>query len=370
MTSASSGKEPRSRWANYKAAFGLVGAVLQGGRGEAADSPDVERERRGPIAPGFGITDVYRPVRDCSERAAILLVHGLTADGPDDPRIPTFATTCARGGMAVVVPEFVSMKQRRMKVEDVEEVARAAGAVPGTVGVSRTVLLAFSYAAGPAYLAAARLGEEVVAGIVTVGAYHDIFHLLEFTATRQVRDYGGDQPSAPPNEAKRVEGQWIFLASAGRWLPAEPDREVIAAAAERWEAGDAPAWSEVRQELGEGGRALLDAVTVADPEVQRQAMARMPEPIHEAMRELTLVDRLDDLRAPVVLIHGRNDQRIPHRESLLLAEALEDRTRVRLAILDAFVHAQREVGWSRFWRVAGDAVKLGRCGLEIIRWSV
>ena len=94
------------------------------------------------------------------------------------------------------------------------------------------------------------------------------------------------------------------------------------------------------------------------------------EVVREAFDQLTLRGRLGALTAPVVVIHGRHDVRIPFRESMLLRHELTPRCDVKLAILDAFVHAERAFGWSKFWRVGFDGVKLGRCGFEILRWAV
>jgi pimeloyl-ACP methyl ester carboxylesterase len=359
-----------SRLATMRGAFGLVGAILQGGRGGSGPGEDIRVERRGPIAEGFGITDIYRPAAGHSRRAAILMMHGLTEDGPDDHRVPTFASTCARGGMAVVVPEFPSMKARRMRVRDIDDVHNAALAVPELLGVDKVVLLAFSYAAGPTFLAAARMTHEQLAGTVTVGAYYDLDHVMEFTATGCVSAYGRSGSRFKLDPEKQFEGQWVFVSSAAAWLDDESDKRVIAAGEEAWKAGKAPSWESLCSGLGPEGRALVDSITLDDPELHKAARRRLPAGVVESMNELTLRGRIDSLTTPVVLIHGRHDVRIPYTESVLLRDEMRRSTDVKLAILNAFVHAQREVGWSRFWRVAGDAAKLGRCGFEIISWSV
>jgi len=211
--------------------------------------------------------------------------------------------------------------------------------------------------------------EDELAGIVTIGAYYDVEHLSEFTATGGVAAYGSKQPTAH-DAGKQVEGRWVFLASAGRWLPDERDAEVFAAGAEAWKEGNAPSWDEVRPRLSPEGRNLLDYMTLTDPQAHEEARANLAPGVQEAFEKLTLRGKLGSLKAPVVLIHGRHDARIPFQESMLLREEVASNANVRLAILDAFVHAERAYGWSKFWRVAGDGVKLSRCGFEILRWTV
>ena len=358
----------RSRIATIRAAFSLVGAILQGGKGETHESDAVRSTRQEPIAEGFGETDVYRPVDTPPSRTAVLMMHGLTKDGIDDRRIPTFASMVARGGMPVVVPDFPRMRKRLMSVEDTDDVFRAARAVPAAIDADKVVLLAFSYAAGPTFLAGARLDDEL-AGIVTVGAYYDVDHLVEFTATGGVQSYGTRQPTAH-DPSKQLEGRWVFLSSAARWLADPSDREQVAAGTTAWKEGNPPRWADVRETLSPEGQALLDHITSADAAAHSDAAGRLPEAIKAAFDKLTLRGRLDALDAPVVLIHGRHDVRIPFRESLLLRDDLAQRIGVKLAILNAFVHAERAFGWSKFWRVAGDGAKLGRCGFEILRWAV
>lgn len=359
----------RSRLATLRAAFSLVGAILQGGKGKTHESGAVACTSREPLLEGFGPTDVYTPVDAPPARAAVLMMHGLTADGIKDHRIPTFAATIARGGMPVILPEFPRMKRRLMSVQDPVDVLRVARAVPEAMGIDRVVMLALSYAAGPTYLAGAQMSEDELAGIVTIGAYYDVEHLSEFTATGGVAAYGSKQPSAH-DAGKQVEGRWVFLASAGRWLPDERDAEVFAAGAEAWKEGNAPSWDEVRPRLSPEGRNLLDYMTLTDPQAHEEARANLAPGVQEAFEKLTLRGKLGSLKAPVVLIHGRHDARIPFQESMLLREEVASNANVRLAILDAFVHAERAYGWSKFWRVAGDGVKLSRCGFEILRWTV
>ena len=145
---------------------------------------------------------------------------------------------------------------------------------------------------------------------------------------------------------------------------------MFAAGAEAWKEDAAPPWDEVRTKLSPEGRDLLDYITLPDPVAHAEAREKLapgsPGSVlaAHAARQPRLPDR------PVVLIHGRHDVRIPYRESLLLGEQLSGQCDVKRAILDAFVHAERAYGWSKFWRVAGDGVKLGRCGFEILRWAV
>jgi len=271
--------------------------------------------------------------------------------------------------MPVILPEFPRMKRRLMSFQDPEDVLRVARAIPQATGIDKVVLLALSYAAGPTCLAGSKMSDEELAGILTIGAYYDVEHLSEFTATGGVASYGDKQPTAH-DAAKQLEGRWVFLSSLARWLPDKRDGEVFSIGAEAWKEGHAPPWGEVREKLSPEGRNLLDYMTLTDPEAHAEARHNLVPGVLEAFDKLTLRGKLGNLTAPVVLIHGRYDVRIPFRESILLREELSSSANVNLAILDAFVHAERAYGWKKFWRVAGDGIKLSRCGVEILGWSV
>ena len=102
----------RSQLATLRAAFSLVGAILQGGKGKTDESGAVTCSSQGPLLDGFGPTDVYRPVDAAPARAAVLMMHGLTKDGIKDHRIPTFASTVTVQQLA----DLVAYLERRLGI--------------------------------------------------------------------------------------------------------------------------------------------------------------------------------------------------------------------------------------------------------------
>ena len=65
--------------------------------------------------------DLYY-VQDKEKRAAILLTHGLIATGKEDPRLIRFATSLARAGFVVLIPELRGMKSLRALPSDVDDI--------------------------------------------------------------------------------------------------------------------------------------------------------------------------------------------------------------------------------------------------------
>ena len=75
--------------------------------------------------------------------------------------------------------------------------------------------------------------------------------------------------------------------------------------------------------LAEGGRAMLALADNADPERVPGLLAALPEPVRRDIEALDLKHYpLADLRADLLLIHGRDDPLIPASESRALAAAV------------------------------------------------
>ena len=87
-------------------------------------------------------------------------MHGVNETGKDDPRIVWVADLLARAGFLVLTPDFTGFKSLTLRASDLDEIAASArflGArMPGG-GPERVGLVAFSYGAGPAVVAAAKL---------------------------------------------------------------------------------------------------------------------------------------------------------------------------------------------------------------------
>ena len=90
-------------------------------------------------------------------RAALVAVPGAVPQGKDDPRMVAFATTLARAGFAVMVPDLAGYRQLRIRPADAREIADAFAWIsrrPELAPDGRAGMFAFSYSVGPAVLAA------------------------------------------------------------------------------------------------------------------------------------------------------------------------------------------------------------------------
>ncbi len=281
---------------------------------------DVPPTPGGPVA-----ADLYnRPA--LQKPPSLVLVHGLSPTGKDDVRLRDAARLLARAGWAVAVPTVRGLTVLRLRPED-------AGAVSATVralhaaGYQRVAVLGISLGAGPALLAAA--DPSVAAGVSAVlalGGYASAVELLRYTLT----------------------GAYAYDGVAGR-------RPVLEEAIAQFARANA-------ELLDEAGRRLVDN---RNPAAFDGLLRALPAPTHRMLEALSPARVLSGLRAPLVLVHGREDPAVPFTESLRLAAAAHAAGRpVRVAIVGAVAHVEagRLAGlgelarlWAAFYSFRRDA---------------
>jgi len=246
---------------------------------------------------------------------ALVLVHGLTPEGKDDPRAVRAAELFALAGFRVVVPTVPGLTRGRLRAEDVEPVVRAVHAAAEHAG-RRVALLGVSLGAGPAFLAAAdpRVRDRVAA-VVSLGGYASAHEVVRFFLTG---DYAfGDARGHVDHDPALV-------------------REFLAANADL--AGD-----DVRRALGSGDRRAV-----------REGLDLLPPATRRLLDELSPERVVRGLDARLVLVHARSDPAVPYTESLRLAAARPAGTTV--IVVDVLGHVDRRPGTA--WQTAADVVRL------------
>jgi pimeloyl-ACP methyl ester carboxylesterase len=267
---------------------------------------------REPTARALPAATGTRPVPlDVYSRAALrrppglVLVHGLSAEGKDDPRLRDASRLLARAGWAVAVPTVEGLVVLRLRPEDAAAVTASVEALHAA-GYPRVALLGISLGAGPALLAAAdpSLAPRLSA-VLALGGYASAVELLRYTLT----------------------GAYAFGDVAGR----------AAGVLEPAIAQFARANTEL---LDEAGRRLVDN---RDPAAVDERIRALPRSTRDLLDALSPGPRLGSLRAPLFLIHGRQDPAVPFTESLRLDAAARAAGRpVRTAIVGAVGHVEAD----------------------------
>jgi pimeloyl-ACP methyl ester carboxylesterase len=221
----------------------------------------------------------------------LVLIHGFTPDGKDDARLRQAAGVLARAGFDVAVPTIPGLTRGRLRPLDAEPVVTAISAL-ASERARRVAVVAISVGAGPALLATAdpRVRDQVGIALV-LGGYASAAELLRFFLTG---DYAwGDERGHVDHDPQIV----AMFTEANADLVDEP----------------------THQALARHDPARIDALLAAPPpELRHLLEALSPERVAA------------DIRAPLVLIHGRGDRAVPYTESLRLAAARPAGTRVVL----------------------------------------
>jgi pimeloyl-ACP methyl ester carboxylesterase len=281
---------------------GAGGPVLS-----ALTAPPVERPRALPGVSADGFTP--RTVRPPTP---LILVPGATPEGKDDPRARGAARLLARLGFDVTLPTIPGLTRGRLRPDDVTPVVTALAAAQAPA-----VVVSVSVGSGPALLAAVdpRVRDRV-ALVVALGGYGSADELVRFylTGSYEYRDVGG-------------------------WRAHDPAlvRAFVVANADLLDAGTRP---------------LLDRI--GDAEAAR-ALTTAPA-AREMLRALSPVNVVGELRAHLVLVHGRDDPVVPFTESARLADAARPGS-ATLVLLDVLGHVGGHGGpdWralARLWAVA------------------
>jgi pimeloyl-ACP methyl ester carboxylesterase len=266
----------------------------------------------------------------------------MTRPGRGHPELVRFVRGVVGTGARVLVPEIREWRQLRFAPERSQEIIRAAvswlheqeGTTPGGI-----VLVGFSFGAPQALLAAADPGfVPKVRGVVGWGGYADVGRLFRFALTGE-HEWEGREYRVRPDPY----GRWVIGANC---LAADPSivgyREVADAlrglASEagdrRIPAGDAsldPVKVALRRKLPQAHRKLFDlfappAERDPDPAEAAELVDRLVPEVRRVDPLLEPVPRIDEIRAPVRLLHGRGDLLVPFTETLRVGAHLSSAT--------------------------------------------
>ena len=288
--------------------------------------------------------DLYWPGEDAV--AVLVMVPGAVEQGKDDPRLVAFANTFARARFAVLVPEIPNLRTQNLSPEDAAPIGAAirylGGCVapterPGAVGV-----VAISYAAGPALLAALDPSNRDLIGFFSaIGGYYDVEAVITFFTTGYSR--GGPETSWRHREPNAY-GKWVFVRANAARLADSADQAVLAEIAAR-KLDDLNAdIADLRPRLGPEGRALMALLDNRDPERVPALIDGLPAPIRADLDALDLKRRdLSQLPFDLILLHGRDDPIIPATESQALAAAAPD-DKASLYVIDRLTHVEMGPG--------------------------
>ena len=280
--------------------------------------------------------DLYR-VPDSKRRAAILLTHGIIEAGKDDPRLIRFARSLARSGFVVLVPELRGMKSFRIRFEDIDDIVasfRFLAAKKEIVDEGKMGLMGFSYGAGPTFMAAAHPSiRHQVKFLVSFGGYYDPINVIRFITTGHY-EYRNEKGFLKPEPY----GKFVFFMNNVDYVQNQRDRELLREIFKQEETKNGDDLLPLIGRLTPSGRYLHELLTNDDPHRVNELVKKIDPQVQDYLKRLALEPLLPKIEAYLLIGHGSTDPLIPYTESLRLADAARDQSRVHLVILRLFTH--------------------------------
>jgi pimeloyl-ACP methyl ester carboxylesterase len=267
--------------------------------------------------------DLYWPQTEM--RARLVLVHGFTPDGKDDPRLTALAESLARVGFLVLAPDLPDSRATRVSQADARRIADAtvhladmevAAGPDGAPGI-----FAISYAVGLAVLATTEPRAKQRFGfVVSLGGYYDTKAVIRFITTGRHFDPLRDRwLRAEPNPLSK----WIFLSANLHVLEHAADRRTLDEIARRKRVDENADIGALAARLGPEGRAFLDLLRNRESGRVEALIAKLPPAVRRQMNRLSPASYdLSHLSDKLILIHGRDDELIPWTQSVAFARTV------------------------------------------------
>jgi dienelactone hydrolase len=290
---------------------------------------------------------VYRPQSAATERT-IVLSSGINPRGLDEPRLARFARTIAERGMSVITPELPDLLDFRVTprlADQIEDVGRWAAVQQSLAPDGRVGLVGISFSGGLSVVAAGRQAlREQVAFVVSLGGHGDLPRTLRYLSTGRLpdgrvhpaHDYGVVvvlhnvvEALVPRDQVPGLRtGVRSFLLASTIYVT-DPARGARMAEETR----------SMEATLPEPARTLLHYVNTRDSAALAPLLApRLPDFTSDPALS---PERSPPPRAPVFLLHGRDDNVIPASETRQLTEWLGARgVRARALVTPLISHAQ------------------------------
>lgn len=283
-----------------------------------------------PTTTGFAEGDLYSPP-DPRGAPGIVVCLGVVPFGVEHPQVARVGEALARAGFAALLYWSPAMRDRRLEVGDVANIALAYQWLIERpyIDASRSGLLGTCVGGSFALMAAAELAVRDRVGFVAAFApYTSMFTFVRDVASGSRVRTGVREPW-PVDPLTRE----VFVRTVTEVLPPD-EREAVRAAGEPGAASTAPAT------LSETTRAVLTLLRATNLERADAAMDALPHAMQEQLAALSPLARVEELHAPLVVLgHDRDDRVIPVSESRQLVELVAGRRGLHYTEFTFFQHA-------------------------------
>ena len=266
-----------------------------------------------------GPVSIYVYDAHTSPRGVYVVAQGMHYLGPDDPRLDRFCRVLARAGFRVIAPklrDFLALRMAETTKDDLGAAVTLALDDARALGVAKPSLMSISFGSRPAIaIAADERFADALGRLILFGGFFDFDAAIRFAITGRARD--------PLNAPVVFMNLLPYLeTSADRDVVREAWREMVV---RTWgkmelkaEGARDPIAHEIAARLGDAERELFllgCSLSPGGEVVLDEALARS----QDDFAWTSPADDLARVRAPITIVHGRDDDVIPVHEADKLA---------------------------------------------------
>ena len=293
---------------------------------------------RGPVR-----ARLYLPVGR-AHPPGLVGVHGIHHLGIDEPRLVNFSRAAAGSGFAVLTPEIGALADYHVDQNSIATIGESAVWLDQRLGGGGVTVTGISFAGGLSLLAAQdpRYARHIRA-LVLMGAYDDLARVSRFLATSREELPNGQSIDFPAHDY----GASVFVYAHLDQFFSQADILVAHEALRDW------LWEEPEEarallgKLSPEGRATMQALLDRRIDAVRLQILQVIQSEQSQLAALSPHDQLANLKIPVFLLHGADDNVIPPAESLWLASEIPSGQLREVLITTAFSHVdpKQDAGW-------------------------
>ena len=253
----------------------------------------------------------YRPAQ-ASATTAVIVSAGISELGCYHPRLVALSRILAEKGLLVITPDIREFREFKIAASPIDQMLFWYKQVPtleGSAKIRKTGLAGISYSGTLALMAAARPEiRDNAAFVIAIGPYYNLI--------RCTREWfaAGSQGEGRNGYPTRFYAKWIIMLAALDMLEMPSDRQFLQQVLKDLllQKEVPPADSALTPE---GARWYALATMYpgqSDDTLSSEIEGYLTPRIY---RQLAPEDSIKDLKCPVFLIHGANDDLIPPEES-------------------------------------------------------
>jgi hypothetical protein len=310
----------------------------------------------------------------------VLLMPGVHRDGINEARLVGLAEDLAATGFGVLTiaaPDLQKFKITPQVTDVIEDAVKWASAQPQYAPDGKVGLLGISFSGGLSVVAAGRDSiREKVAFVLSFGGHGDLARVMHYLCSGEVLGdlerakqssavLGADHVQVHPPHDYGVAV--VLLSLADRVVPADQVAPLTRGIdgfllASSLAVGEPEAAVKVFDEMKAYAQTLPEPSRTLMTYVNDRAVDKLGPillPVADSLKDSPGMPALSAERAapplaPVLLLHGIDDNVIPSMETVLLAEHLKGKAQVTGLLSGLITHAEvnRSPGATEVWRLA------------------